>query len=1122
MSPAVRSVLDRLEEASQRWWVFSLFSRFVAAITVSLSILMAFVVADSLLRLPHGGLLVLFGLWVLGTLGLLVATLRRGIRRQRTVAAAARRVELAFPELGSHLINLVQLISTSDAKPEAFRLAAIEDAAVHVAKIPIDQVPSRHTRRERWRLGIQTPRDLLEACGMLGAVILMAVALNVALPTWASSIQRLFTPWQYVPQVGSVRILEVIPGNTVVLVGARLDISARVDVPEGTRPEAVLEVWDEQGMSTRTLLPDAAYRRVTATIPAVMRPIRYHLQIGDSESDVYQVRIEQKPTVREVVIAYRYPAYVDLAPRTVTQKQGDLEAPQYTEVQLTILSTSKLSKGHLRVDGHDVPGRVSDDGRSLIVTMVLERSTTYTIHLVNLHGHTDEQPRVNSIAVVEDARPTVVLTKPARDTNVVAGGKLPVIVRATDDYGLANVQIEWKLAEQPDGEMELHVAHRWKQDASATACTLQYALVEPFLDRKADAIILVRAVAYDCRQVRLPSGTLGPQQAASSWRRITVIDLETQLSDRAARLDSLQSELWAILQIQIRARVRTAQLSAQQHLEQAHQDTKAIRETQVQIRQRSEILKGRIDTNAQPDQVMVKRSLATLVAGPMAKAVAQAEQAARVTHVDQLKTPVPELMETQDEIIEQLRKLLQVTRRAAVETLDKMAKRPGGDLPPDVKAKLETLRDELQEFIKQQKRVIEATKNLAKKPVEDFTEEDEQAMKELAEAEDEWARFMEEVHSDFSKLPEQDFANPSALEEMVEIQTELKMAKDALTKKTADIAVPLEQLGAEMAEEMTTNIEKWLPDTPDRERWSQEESLSDDMKEAPMAELPGELEDLVGELMEEEEDLMDEMEDVSSSAADSLDKGAGWDAMDGPISNMSARGVTGNRLPNSSEIGGRSGEGRQGKASGEFVSDTAVGKGGRKTPSRLAPDPFVKGQVKDISKDPVGGATGGGKESGAGGEGLEGPLRRQVQRDMKRLAKRQAELRNKAEAIDLKFRVMNYHHTDLEKLIETMATVERDLRSGRYRNALRHRKILLDGLGNVKSYVDGEQQVRQDRSSNLPASIQREILSSMQDASPHGWEELNRRYFQRLATGDEKNDGTDASASATASKTQTK
>jgi hypothetical protein len=322
-----------------------------------------------------------------------------------------------------------------------------------------------------------------------------------------------------------------------------------------------------------------------------------------------------------------------------------------------------------------------------------------------------------------------------------------------------------------------------------------------------------------------------------------------------------------------------------------------------------------------------------------------------------------------------------------------------------------------------------------------------------------------------------------------------------LTAKTADIAVPLEQLGAEMAEEMTTNIEKWLPDTPDRDRWSQEEPLTDAMKEAPMAELPGELEDLVGELMEEEEDLLDEMEDVSSSWADSGDKGMGWDAMDGPISNMSARGVTGNRLPNTSEIGGRSGEGRQGQASGEFVGDTAVGKGGRKTPSRLAPDPFVKGQVRDVSKDPVGGATGGGKESGAGGEGLEGPVRQQMQRDMQRLANKQAELRNRAEAIDLNFSVLNYHREDLTRMIDIMAAVERDLRSGNYQNALRRREVLLEGLGHVQAYTAGECEVRQDQSTNLPAEIQQEILSSVQEPSPQGWEELNRLYFQRLATG---------------------
>jgi hypothetical protein len=398
--------------------------------------------------------------------------------------------------------------------------------------------------------------------------------------------------------------------------------------------------------------------------------------------------------------------------------------------------------------------------------------------------------------------------------------------------------------------------------------------------------------------------------------------------------------------------------------------------------------------------------------------------------------------------------------------------------------------------------VIEASEDLAKKPVEDFTEKDEEVLKGLAAAQDDWAKMMKELHTDLSKLPEQDFANASMLKELVEIQTELKKAEDALLKKSADIAVPLEQLGYERAEEIKTNMEKWLPDTPDREKWSQEEALTDQDKEAPMAELPGELEDLIGELMEEEEDLFDEMEDVSSSAMDSIDKGAGWDVADGPISNNSAKGATGNRLPNTSEIGGRSGEGRTGKSSGEFVGDEAVGKGGRKTPARLTPDPYVKGQVKDHEKDGSGGATGGGKESGQGNEGLEGPAPNAPgPRDMQRLAGKQAALRNKAEGVDLQFQVMKYHRTDLQKLIESMSQIERDLKAGRYQNALRERKVLVEGLGNVKQYLQGEFVVKQDATVNLPTDIQKEINGSMQDPQPAGWKELNEQYFQRLQTG---------------------
>ena len=83
-------------------------------------------------------------------------------------------------------------------------------------------------------------------------------------------------------------------------------------------------------------------------------------------------------------------------------------------------------------------------------------------------------------------------------------------------------------------------------------------------------------------------------------------------------------------------------------------------------------------------------------------------------------------------------------------------------------------------------------------------------------------------------------------------------------------------------------------------------------------------------------------------------------------------------------------------------------------------------------------------------------------------------------------------------MIEVMAGVETDLKAGRYRNALRRRDVLLEGLGQVRTYLKGESLVRQDQTPNLPTDIQKEILGSMREPSPRGWEELNRHYFERL------------------------
>ena len=1141
MSPIAELVIDRLDATRQRWWLFTFLTTTVLAATATAAVLLVFVLFDSLLVFPRSVLVGLFLVWMVFSHVIGLFVLRRIIRNQRTLQATARRIESEFPELGSDLINLVQLADNGTVSNDgtgadpAFCEAAVRQSVARIGQIRFEDAANRQTRRQRFLFRTHTPRDLAESSVLLGLLVAVAILCQMILPNWGSAANRLLSPWKFVPSIGEVGRIEVTPGDADVLVGSSLEITGSIANPQGKPYEAVLWLTSEGGENDAEataaasgettdlpMAPDDDNRHFKLTIPAIIRPLSYQLEIGDSQTRSFRVGVRSKPTVREVEVTYHYPKYLDRPSDTTVQKQADLQAPQYTVAELKIRPSVPITTGYAIQSGRRLSAEVEENGNLLVVKrLAMIENGTFTIHLENDAGHADPDPRVNRIRIVPDRPPSAQLLKPPRQTSAARGSEIAVIVRGTDDHGLGAVKLQTKikppksegqeevgkvLNEQESPEQtvaeRIVTAKNWDGLDGPKTVVLKHTLKLDDQNLVPGSVLLLRAVVFDKRDIDISQWGLNlkPQQAYGPWHAIRLIDRQKQNDAALEKLQSLRAGIFNILQKQIRARVKAAIIPKENQPPSAARLADDVRRRQVAIQKTTTELVESIGKTGQEERRTIKRILNNLAVGPMLDAVRHCDALRKIRALDKYPQPVAGIITVQDEAIAVLRKLLDATRRAEARLLSEMKHRPGGDLPDDVRKKLEAMRDKLAEFLKQQKKVIEATENLAKTPVEDFTDEEEELLKKLAASEDDWARFMKEFHSDMSKLAEQDFANPSMLKELVEIQTELKMAKDALTKKTCDIAVPLEQLGYEMAEEIKTNMEKWLPDTPDRERWSQEESLTDQDKEAPMAELPGELEDLIGELMEEEEDLFDEMEDVSSSAADSLDKGAGWDALDGPISNMSAKGVTGNRLPNTSEMSGRAGEGRSGKSSGEFVGDEAVGKGGRKTPSRLTADPYEKGQIKDHSRDPVGGATGGGKESGQGGQGLEGPQSRNPgRRDMQRLAGRQASLRNKAESIDLQFKIANFHHTDMGKMIDTMAQIERDLKAGRYKNALRQRKTLARGLGNVKQYVRGEFHLRQDTTSNLPTDIQKEILGTADDPSPAGWEQMNRDYFRRLS-----------------------
>ncbi|MFN0198006.1 MAG: hypothetical protein ACKVT0_14770 [Planctomycetaceae bacterium] len=297
---------------------------------------------------------------------------------------------------------------------------------------------------------------------------------------------------------------------------------------------------------------------------------------------------------------------------------------------------------------------------------------------------------------------------------------------------------------------------------------------------------------------------------------------------------------------------------------------------------------------------------------------------------------------------------------------------------------------------------------------------------------------------------------------------------------------------------MLEDLETWMLDTPDATQWRLEEPLDKQAMNMPEMPLPDALEDLIGDLLQDAEEFDEEADDLTSAWGDNLNQ-AGWGTSDGPISSFSAKGKTGNDLPNSNELNGRSGDGRRGKSSGQMVGDTSRGLEGRPTPARLNNERYEPGRLKEEGKQDPNGATGGGKKAGAGQKGLQGGTPPDFVRDMERLNEKQAGLREKAELVAKKLDTQTIIGKRLSDAIQLMKSSEQDVRDRRYDDAARKRKVALSQLRASSVTPATQSTVDLKRARELPQEFRQDLLQSTDDGYPKGYERLLENYFRTLS-----------------------
>ncbi|NQT20216.1 MAG: hypothetical protein HQ592_10970, partial [Planctomycetes bacterium] len=298
--------------------------------------------------------------------------------------------------------------------------------------------------------------------------------------------------------------------------------------------------------------------------------------------------------------------------------------------------------------------------------------------------------------------------------------------------------------------------------------------------------------------------------------------------------------------------------------------------------------------------------------------------------------------------------------------------------------------------------------------------------------------------------------------------------------------------------ERIADMEMWLSDAPDNIKWKQESLDVDEIPDIPLVDLPEELEDLVGDLLDQEQDIGDKED--SASNLGSHDMPAGWDVADGPMPNFGAKGKSGNTKPNDMEQMGRSGGGRQGKSSGEMVEEFAKDLEGADVEVRRTNGPMQKGEVEEENPNSEAKATGGGKQSGQGGEGgLTGSSAPQNELGMRELERQQMDLRRNTEKLYSQAIMMYLPTGELDNALLLMQQAQKAAAEGDRFGFTSLQRRIVRALDNTQRELRGEAKVALDPSMKLPADMLEEVSDARDEEIPKEFETLVSEYYKAIA-----------------------
>ena len=455
---------------ARRVWKRSLFwTGFAIVLTGIIALFAGEAIVDWLMPLPSAVRIALLTIGAGVTVYLLYKYLIQPLRASLTLRDIALNVERNHPNLEDRLVSAIEFGNRESTDPiEAHMLQRLlEDTTQRTEGIDFKATIDYSRTRKH--------------VGIAALVIVGCCVLSLLFPREIhTGLLRVLVPWEKTDPILTTK-LAIEPGNARILRGKSLPIHVTVTGKSADKVVLTYENTHERDASSPevettqqqiNMLQNPNDKRGFAyEIFNIDADMEYYVVANEVISERYTVEVFDMPRVTEISVAYTYPDYTGLKP-VVQTGTGDIQAVIGTQAELKLLTNKaiqtatfflKNDEGQISFSEESTetqePGATQmtiSDGNTLTTTIDVVENGRYTVELLCIDGFNNEIPIEYTVKAIPDAVPEVVIKEPGRDIKTTKLGEVEIIAEATDDYGVAELKLIYRVGADELQEIALN------------------------------------------------------------------------------------------------------------------------------------------------------------------------------------------------------------------------------------------------------------------------------------------------------------------------------------------------------------------------------------------------------------------------------------------------------------------------------------------------------------------------------------------------------------------------------------------------------------------------------------------------------------------------------------------